>query len=277
MEIDYRRGPGSRAGRRSPTRRSRPSTTISPPTTTTSSGSSTLLPKLERHRLQGRRLLDVACGTGKSFIPMLERGWEVTACDISAAMVEVARGKVGDAGAALGRRHAAAAGIRQVRPRLVPRRRGQLPARPRRTGAGADRDAAQPRARRAADVRRQHAADLPHLLRRRGGDRARRPAPDLARAGKPRAGAEHDRRSELRGRADRPGGRTADPGRRCTASATSPKPRCSPRWRCAGLECLDVFGHDDDAIPQQPLDEERHSKAVYIARAASGSPPPTPE
>jgi SAM-dependent methyltransferase len=46
---------------------------------------------LLEHGLRGRRLLDVACGTGKSFMPMLERGYEVTACDISPAMVERAR------------------------------------------------------------------------------------------------------------------------------------------------------------------------------------------
>jgi SAM-dependent methyltransferase len=56
-----------------------------------------LLPELQRLGLEGNRLLDVACGTGKSFIPMLERGWEVTASDISPAMVELAREKVGDA------------------------------------------------------------------------------------------------------------------------------------------------------------------------------------
>jgi ubiquinone/menaquinone biosynthesis C-methylase UbiE len=56
-----------------------------------------LLPELERLGLRGKRLLDVACGTGKSFIPMLTRGWEVTANDISPAMVELARAKVGDA------------------------------------------------------------------------------------------------------------------------------------------------------------------------------------
>jgi SAM-dependent methyltransferase len=48
------------------------------------------------HGLAGRRALDVACGTGKSFLPLLERGYSVTACDISPAMVELARGKVGD-------------------------------------------------------------------------------------------------------------------------------------------------------------------------------------
>jgi len=56
-----------------------------------------LLPELERLGLRGNRLLDVACGTGKSFIPMLSRGWEVTASDISPAMIELARAKVGDA------------------------------------------------------------------------------------------------------------------------------------------------------------------------------------
>jgi len=45
--------------------------------------------------LPGRRLLDVACGTGKSFMPMLERGYEVVACDISPAMVERARARSG--------------------------------------------------------------------------------------------------------------------------------------------------------------------------------------
>jgi SAM-dependent methyltransferase len=43
--------------------------------------------------VSGRRLLDVACGTGKSFVPMLDRGWTVTACDVSPAMVERSAGK----------------------------------------------------------------------------------------------------------------------------------------------------------------------------------------
>jgi SAM-dependent methyltransferase len=46
-----------------------------------------------RHGLAGRRLLDVGCGTGKSFIPLLERGFDVTACDISPEMVAEARHK----------------------------------------------------------------------------------------------------------------------------------------------------------------------------------------
>src|SRR5256885_6693798 len=48
------------------------------------------------HGLAGHRLLDVGCGTGKSFLPMLARGYEVTACDISPGMVERAS-EAGDA------------------------------------------------------------------------------------------------------------------------------------------------------------------------------------
>jgi SAM-dependent methyltransferase len=43
--------------------------------------------------LRGRRLLDVACGSGKSFMPFVERGWEVTACDLSPAMAAIAAAK----------------------------------------------------------------------------------------------------------------------------------------------------------------------------------------
>src|SRR5918995_6853226 len=45
------------------------------------------------HGLSGTRVLDAGCGTGKSFLPLLERGFEVTACDHSAAMLELATEK----------------------------------------------------------------------------------------------------------------------------------------------------------------------------------------
>lgn len=56
-----------------------------------------LLPQLRRLGLSGNRLLDVGCGTGKSFLPMLERDWEVVGCDISASMLELAAAKAGGA------------------------------------------------------------------------------------------------------------------------------------------------------------------------------------
>ena len=43
--------------------------------------------------LRGKRLLDVACGTGNSFEPLLARGYEVSACDLSPAMVAEAQRK----------------------------------------------------------------------------------------------------------------------------------------------------------------------------------------
>jgi SAM-dependent methyltransferase len=49
------------------------------------------------HGLRGRRLLDVACGTGKSFARLMAKGYAVTACDLSPAMVAKARRKAGDA------------------------------------------------------------------------------------------------------------------------------------------------------------------------------------
>jgi SAM-dependent methyltransferase len=55
-----------------------------------------LLEKAEEAGLAGNRLLDVACGTGLSFVTMLERGWRVTGCDLSPAMLEIAEEKFGD-------------------------------------------------------------------------------------------------------------------------------------------------------------------------------------
>src|SRR5215207_78729 len=46
----------------------------------------------DEYGLAGRKLLDLACGTGNSFVPFLRAGFEVTGCDGSAAMLaEAAR------------------------------------------------------------------------------------------------------------------------------------------------------------------------------------------
>jgi SAM-dependent methyltransferase len=52
---------------------------------------------LARHGHPGRRMLDVACGTGKSFMPFVRRGYRVTACDISPEMLAQAREKANGA------------------------------------------------------------------------------------------------------------------------------------------------------------------------------------
>jgi SAM-dependent methyltransferase len=54
-----------------------------------------LLELASDHGLAGVRALDAGCGTGKSFLPLLERGFNVTACDQSPAMLALAVSKVG--------------------------------------------------------------------------------------------------------------------------------------------------------------------------------------
>jgi SAM-dependent methyltransferase len=53
------------------------------------------------HGLKGRRALDVACGTGNSFLPLLEAGFDVVGCDESRGMLAVAATKVPDPRAVL--------------------------------------------------------------------------------------------------------------------------------------------------------------------------------
>jgi SAM-dependent methyltransferase len=49
-----------------------------------------LLRVARRHSLRGHRALDLACGTGHAIRPLQRHGFDVTACDLSPAMVEVA-------------------------------------------------------------------------------------------------------------------------------------------------------------------------------------------
>src|SRR4051794_20015136 len=55
-----------------------------------------LLALARAHGLDGRDVLDVACGTGKSFLPLLARGHRVVGCDISPAMLALAAEKAPD-------------------------------------------------------------------------------------------------------------------------------------------------------------------------------------
>ncbi|MFN8217963.1 MAG: class I SAM-dependent methyltransferase [Solirubrobacterales bacterium] len=56
---------------------------------------SLLLPELERRGLRQGRALDVGCGTGRAFEPLLRRGWEVCGVDLSPRMLARARSKFG--------------------------------------------------------------------------------------------------------------------------------------------------------------------------------------
>jgi len=55
-----------------------------------------LLPELEKHGLQRGWALDVGCGTGRAFDPLLDRGWRVVGCDASAGMLTRAKEKFGE-------------------------------------------------------------------------------------------------------------------------------------------------------------------------------------
>lgn len=49
-----------------------------------------LLPAAESFGLQVGKVLDVGCGTGRAFPPLLSRGWTVVGCDASPGMLGVA-------------------------------------------------------------------------------------------------------------------------------------------------------------------------------------------
>ncbi len=54
-----------------------------------------LLPELEKHGLRKGWVLDVGCGTGRAFGPLLQRGWQVVGCDVSTGMLAKAERKFG--------------------------------------------------------------------------------------------------------------------------------------------------------------------------------------
>jgi SAM-dependent methyltransferase len=54
-----------------------------------------LLAVAARHGLQGQRAVDVACGTGRSTLPLVQAGFEVAGYDLSPAMLAVARRRLG--------------------------------------------------------------------------------------------------------------------------------------------------------------------------------------
>jgi predicted TPR repeat methyltransferase len=227
-----------------------------------------LLEILEADGLTGRRLLDVACGTGKSFLPMLPRGWEVTGCDLSPAMLALAEEKAGDSV------ELSVADMREL-PRfgefdlvwalddainylLSP---GELE-----EAFRGMRDNLAATGLLLFDVNellvyRTFYAETSVI--ERDGKRFvwRGLAPeDVA------AGSVCESRLEVEGE-DEDGasvkGETAVHRQRHFSEA-----EVLAALQRAGLECLDVYGHGLDGIPVQPLDTEHHTKAIYIARRA---------
>lgn len=222
-----------------------------------------LVAQLERHGLQRGRLLDVACGTGMSFMPMLARGWEVTGCDSSAAMLQQARCKTGSAR------------LEVADMRALPR---------------FDR----------FDLVWALGNSLNCLL---DGEELRAALAGMHRNMSPNGllmfdlsallvfrtvFAEQSTREHDGMRFIWTGQAPSDmaPGSICTAKLATEDDQghrlelCVHRHRHfpevevreaiadAGLECLDTFGHSYDGVFKRPLDEAEHTTAVYIARIA---------
>lgn len=224
-----------------------------------------LFPHLRRHGLSGNRLLDVGCGTGKSFLPMLARDWQVTARDLSPAMVELARAKAGE-GVDLG-----VADMREL-PRLgefdlvwslddaVNYLLDREELRAAVSGMAAN---LAPHGLLLFDVNTLHSYRTffaeeervrrgEHMMIWRGRTSREAPPEVIAEAHfEVTAGPERERvEAHLHRQRHFP-----------EAEVLGVLEEC-------GLECLDVFGHGHDAVPQQPLEDLRHTKAVYIARRA---------
>lgn len=227
-----------------------------------------LLTVLERNGLQGHRLLDVGCGTGKSFLPLLPRGWEVTGCDVSPSMVELAREKAG------GSAQLAVADMRDL-PRF-----GEFDL------AWALDDAinyllSSEELEQALVGMRQNLSstglvlfDVNTLLAyrtffaeteivERGGWR-------LVWTGMATADVASGSicESTLESIPLEAAGDGAEASTLRHRQRHFPKAEVLATLERAGFECLDIYGHGLDGIPRQPLDESIHTKAIYIARIA---------
>jgi SAM-dependent methyltransferase len=236
-----------------------------------------LLKVLEENGLSGRRLLDVACGTGKSFLPMLPRGWRVTGCDISPAMLALAEEKAGEAATL------SVADMREL-PRL-----GEFDL------VWALDDAINyllsvEEVEKALTGMRENLADTGLLLFdvnellvyrtfyaetstiERNGCRLTWRGLGSAEAG---PGAVSESRFEVEridgadGGADKAEVSLHRQRHFSEADVLGALDR-------AGLECLGVYAHGLDGIPVQPLDTSVHTKAIYVARRAGASAPASP-
>jgi len=224
-----------------------------------------LLGVLSPHGLQGRRLLDVACGTGKSFLPMTARGWDVAGYDLSASMLARAREKAGES----------------VRLEVADMRDEPV------LGSF---DLVW-----ALDDAINYLLSVEDLERALNGMRKNLTRDglllfdvnELAVYRALRAETIEVDRDGRRLLWQATGGWQADPGALCefscfeAASGGDGRQKHSAHrqrhftetevltaMEAVGLECLAIHGQGTDGIPRQPLDVSTHTKAVYVGRSA---------
>lgn len=221
------------------------------------------------HGLRGDTVLDVACGTGKSFLPLLEEGWKVTACDISASMAELARAKVGA----------------KVRIEVADMR--ELPVYGEFDLVCCLDDAVNylhSRAELEQALRRMAANMAPHALlifdsntltTYRGffGEHVeveangRRMIWDGRSGGEVEPGEISEALFEVEPLT--PGaGPTIEP--ELHRQRHHPESEVRAALDAAGLELVALYGHHHDGVPRQPMSEEDHTKAIYVARLKRG-------
>lgn len=217
-----------------------------------------ILAGIERIGLSGKRLLDVGCGTGATLPPMLARGWQVTGCDISPGMLERARRKFGDA---------------------VPLHVADMTELPRfgefdlvwalgtpvnyltspeelvRAFAGMRENLA-PEGLMAFDLDTLSSLRLNFSATKVIEENGRR----LVWRGQSAAAAPPGTVFEVR--IEEEGGEMDSHIHRL---AHHPEGEVLAAFSAAGLECRAVFGHGDDVVLEQPLDEDVHTRAVYVA------------
>lgn len=222
-----------------------------------------LLAALEAHGLRVGSVLDAGCGTGKSSLPMLRRGWRVTACDNSAGMlaqldrkaegeISVVQADLRDLGVigqfdlilCLGDviNYCAAstpieAVLKGLRQNLAPDGLVLF-----------DLNTLTTYRTFYAETR---TVELDHgTVTWRGlGD------------GTAETGGHHEAVMEVRTGAD------AEPRRAIHRQCHQNEGGTRAAIAASGLDCLDVFGHGFDGVLEQPLDEDRHTKAIFIAKA----------
>jgi SAM-dependent methyltransferase len=221
-----------------------------------------LLPKARHHGLRGHRLLDVGCGTGKSFLPMLERGWEVTACDISPSMLARARAKAGESV------QLSVADMRKLPDfgefdlvwALDDAVNYLL------SGKEMEEALSGMKANLAPDGLLMFDVNTLQTYRTFFAEeqRVERGERRLIWRGQGSVDAEPGSISEARFEVETEG----VPGVETHVHLQRHFPESEVRAQLeqAGLECLGVYGHGFDAVPKQPVDELVHSKVVYIAR-----------